>query len=413
MQYLSRQVLRILGIFMVVVLLYQPAQATTTQRQTADNVYLAYVHEGIVTLADQTGLPIIEVGPSFEPGQSASIFWDPTGDKLFIARRDGLWQSNAQGAQAVQLPGTYGLTLTLDRRGQVLYYLESNSPQENNANTLSFPLREANLANLSTAPGRFISYVGAFGTGSAATLTGAAMQYARGGGLLGPSRPRLFATFGETLFYSCCFPAAGLNAINIRTGETWQYAGLETLIPGASATNRDYSRLAGPTTDGHIVVVDLITGGTRRYVLDLGTIERVAWSPDNTTLYLAVRRPSQDPLQLNAPITTEIDTRSAQIAIWRLNLITGGSTQLTVLGDFYGVPSMAATEDYVFVVVTERNARLVADLNAGRLPADISTDDPRLIAEYLPGSILYRITSDGSEAFSIMADVWGVRARPR
>jgi hypothetical protein len=67
----------------------------------------------------------------------------------------------------------------------------------------------------------------------------------------------------------------------------------------------------------------------------------------------------------------------------------------------------------VFVVAVESNVRLVEDLNAGRLPPDISQTDPRLMGEYLPGTILFRVPVAGGETLSVLSDVWGIVARPR
>lgn len=392
-----------------------PLGSKSAAQQDTDEVYLAYVYQNSVHTADWQGNPLINTGPEFQIGQSANLFWSRDGESLFIARRDALFQTFAEGGAAVRLPGTYGITVTLDRRGEVFYYMESASPQTTEIpNVVTFPLRELAVVNATGGAGRLVGYIGNYPTGTAqATLSGAALQYARDGGLLGASRPRIFTTYGETLFYSCCFPDAGLWAMNLNTGERYSYSGAETFVLGASEINNTFSRLAGPTVDGNLLVIDLISGGMRNYLVDAGEIERVTWSPDDTKIYMAIRNAPQETLLLNAAITTSVDTRSANISIWRLDLVTGQVRQLATLGDFYGVSSMAATMDYVFVVAVESNQRLVNDLNAGRLAADTSPSDPILTTNYLPGTTLFRITPDGQEAFSILADVWGVVARPR
>ncbi len=402
-------------LLMVILFVVMSIPHDVKAQSTEQPVVLAYVHENIVQLADGQGNPLMTTGPEFQSGQSARLFWTPDGRVLYIARRDGLFETTARGGAAVRLPGDYGLTVTLDLTGEVFYYLESTNPQPaEDENYVVIPLRELNILNMSGGAGRLVGYVGPYPVGTAnVTLNAAALQYARDGGLLGPSRPQLFSTYGETLFVSCCFPEAGLGAINIQTGDAWRYVGAETLIVGAAAVNNTYSRLAGPTTDNNLLVVDLITGGTRVYTMSVGAIEHVAWSPDEREIYLAVRTAPQDPLLLSTLVTAQIDTRSALISVLSLDLVTGQVRQLTTLGEFYGVSSMAATEEYIFVVAVESNARLVEDLNAGRLPADISPTDPALMTTYLPSTILFRITPDGREAFSIMADVWGVVVRPQ
>lgn len=384
-------------------------------QQNADEVYLAYVYQNSVHTADWQGNPLTNTGPEFQIGQSANLFWSRDGESLYIARRDALFQTFAEGGAAVRLPGTYGITVTLDRRDEVFYYMESASPQSTDIpNVVTFPLRELNVVNATGGAGRLVGYIGNYPTGTAqASLNGAALQYARDGGLLGSSRPRIFTTYGETLFYSCCYPEAGLWAMNLSSGERYSYSGTETFVPGGADINNTFSRLAGPTLDGNLLVIDLISGGMRSYLVNAGEIERVTWSPDDTKIYIAVRTAPAEALLLNAAITTSVDTRSASISIWRLDLVTGQVRQLATLGDFYGVSSMAATMDYVYVVGVESNQRLVNDLNAGRLGANTSPSDPILTTHYLPGSTLFRITPDGQEAFSILADVWGVVARPR
>lgn len=406
--------LQISLVVLVIILLSMGASITDAQ-QTADNVYLAYVQDNVVKLADFQGYGLAVTGPEFQTGQSARLFWTPDGEILYIARRDGLFEAAATGGAAARLPGDYGLTVQFDRTAQVFYYLESTNPQAtDDANFVTFPLREVNAANMAGGSGRLVGYAGRYSAGTAnMTLNAAALQYARDAGLLGPSRPQLFPAYGNRMLVSCCFPDAGLQIIELGSGQVTGYPGTETLIAGATAINETYSRLAGPTTDGQLLIVDLITGGWRSYPLDTGEVERVTWSPDERYVYLAIRTPPQNLLLLNPPVTTPIDTRSAGITIGKFDLVTGTMQTLARLGDFYGVSSMAATRDYVFAVVVESNARLVEDLNAGRLPGDIDPGDAALVSTYLPGTILYRLTPDGREAFSILANVWGIVARPR
>lgn len=399
-----------------------PAFAEAYQ-PTDSPVALAYVHQNILKLADAQGNPLYVTGPEFQVGQSARLFWSPDGSNLYIARRDGLFETRAMGGAAARIPGDFGLTVTLDRTGQILYYLDtrnptqstpqSATPAETPANTtFSYPLRELALRSESQV-GRLVGYVGEYLTSTGnVVLNGAALQYARDGGLLEAARPNLFSTYGDTLFYSCCFPNAGMQAISLQSGTPWFFEGTQTLIAGRATLNNTYSRLAGPTTDGRLVVVDLITAGVRTYLIDAGEIERVAWSPDDTALYLAVRTMPRNLLELAPHITTPVDTRSATISIWRLDLISAQLWPLATLGEFYGVSSMVATHQYIFAVTVENNARLVEALNNGTLSPDIDPSDPTLNTNYLPGTILYRLTPDGREAFSILSDVWGLAVRP-
>lgn len=389
-----------------------PQDATQAQ-QSNPNAVMAYVYNNSVHLADRDGLPIEDVGPMFVDGQAGKIFWSVDGNILYTIRGNQLFLGFASGGASGLQPGTYGLTTTIDRTGQTLYYLESGNPQPSDEGFVTIPLRESNLATLSAGTGRLVGYAGRYPTGIATLgLTGAALQYARDGGVLGSGRPQLAATYGPTMFFSCCFPNPGMNAIDITTGSTRIYEGAENVIFGAATMNRDFSRLAAPTTDGSLFVLDLITGGWRTYNLDVGEIERVAFGPNSRDMYLAVREPARNLLQLNPGVLTPLDLRSAYITIWTVDLATGNSRRIAELGDFYGASSMTVTDDYVFVVVVESNARAVGDLNAGILPGDLSLDDPILRTTYLPSSILYRITFDGNEAFSLVANVWGVVARP-
>jgi hypothetical protein len=212
------------------------------------------------------------------------------------------------------------------------------------------------------------------------------------------------------MFYSCCFPNPGLNAIDLPSGDKRPYD--TQIIPGPAALNSVRSRLAAPTLSGSIRLIDLVSAGIRDYEANVGTIERLVWALDDSAVYLIARQPPNNPLELNPIVTSIIDTQSANIVVWRLDLVTGQLRELAQLGDFYGVSSVAATHDYLFVVAVERNTRLVEDLNAGRLPPDLDPMDPRLLTDYLPSTILFRIKPDGTEALSIMTDVWGVAARP-
>lgn len=391
-----------------------PSGQASHAQSTRPDVVLAYVYNNSVHLAGRDGLPIEEVGPVFE-GQAGKIFWSIDGEILYVVRGNQLFVGYAAGGPSVLQPGTYSLTITIDRTSSTLYYLESSNPQPADNGMVTIPLRESNLGILSSGTGRLVGYVGRYPSGiSSLALTGAALQYARDGGILASARPKLVATYGPTMFYSCCFPNAGIGAINVNSGETWTYEGTENVILGAADIHQDSSRLIAPNTDNGVTVVDLITGGWRSYTLDLGTIERVAFGPNSRDAYLAVRQLPNTLLQLNPGILTPVDTRSAYMTIWRLDLVTGATEQLAGLGDFYGASSMAVTEDYLFVVVVESNAKAVEDLNAGRLSPELAGDDPVFRSSpYLPNSILYRISFDGREAISLSGNVWGVVSRPR
>lgn len=398
---------------MAALLLPSALQPSRAQRQRPE-VVLAYVFNNSVHLADAQGMPLEDVGPAFD-GQAGKLFWSRNGEALYIIRRNTLFQTFAAGGGAVQLPGAYSLSITLDRAGEVLYYLERDNPQPTDtADIITLPLRETNLGLLSSGTGRLVGYVGRYPSGSNRLMAvGAALRYAMDGGLRESGRPAIIPTYGPTIFYSCCFPDAGLRGINLNTGQTFDYPGTELLIAGKSALNKSLSRLAGPTTENRLLMLDLISTGIRSYSMDVGEIERVAWGTDDRFIYMAVREAPRNPLQLNPVITTNLDLSSASIAIWRLDLVTGRTVQLATLGDFYGVSSMVATDRYVFATLVESNFRAVEDLNAGRLPGDLPDDAPLLRGEYLPGSILYRITLDGREAISIQGNTWGVTARPQ
>lgn len=390
------------------------APRSSQAQQSNTTVAMAYVHDNEVWLAGADGLPLVNVGPSFE-GQAGRLFWTQDGRILYIIRGNELFQTFADGGAAVKLPGTYSLTITLDYNDQVLYYLESNNPQDTEVeNFITLPLRETNIGLMSEGSGRLVGYVGRYPRGTNnLMLVGAALRYAQDGGLLGSGRPRLVPTYGTTIFYSCCFPEPGMDGLNIATGQSINYTGAETLILGGSDINKTLSRLAGPSSNGGVLVVDLIAGGSRRFPVDVGTVERVAWGYGDRYLYLAVRQPARTPLTLDPDVTTDLDLQSAYMTIWRLDLVTNNSTQLAQLGDFYGISSMGVTEDYIFATVVESNFRTVADLNSGLLPGDMRGDAPLLRGEYLPNAILYRISLDGGEAISILNDAWGVTIRPQ
>ena len=107
------------GLFVLFAGSHQPILA----RQNAANVYLAYVHQNTVKLADAQGNPINTVGPEFQIGQAASLLWTPNGERLYIARRDGLYETSAEGGAAVRLPGDFSITIAMDRGGNSLYYI--------------------------------------------------------------------------------------------------------------------------------------------------------------------------------------------------------------------------------------------------------------------------------------------------
>lgn len=390
----------------------QPTTRTNALQQNPQ-VALAYVYNNSVHLAATDGTPLQDVGPRFD-GQAGNLFWSRDSEVLYVVRGNALFQTFAAGGSAVQLPGAYSLTITLNRIGDVLYYLERDNPQPTDIeNVITLPLRETNLSLISSGTGRLVGYIGRYPSGSNQLMAvGASLRYAMDGGLRDSGRPVLIPTYGPTIFFSCCFPDAGLRGINLDNGQTFDYPGAETLVAGKVALNKNLSRLAGPTTDNRIVMLDLISSGIRTYTIDVGTVERVAWGYGDRYLYMVVQQAPRNPLQLNPIITTNLDLTSAAITLWRLDLVTGNTLQLANLGDFYGVSSMAVTDQYVFLSVVESNFRAVEDLNAGRLPGDLPGDAPILRGEYLPGSILYRVSLDGREAISIQGNTWGVVARP-
>jgi hypothetical protein len=385
----------------------------------AGEVALAYVWQDTVTLADADGNPLAQTGPTFGYGQGARLLWTPDGGTLYIARDDGLYVTSPEGSPAVRVPGAYGRTLTIAQDAETVYYLETVSPQElegENAGRVAFPLRETALALLDGSAGRHTGYFGRFEAGAAqANIAFAAALYARDGGLLGAGRPDLWPTYGSNLFGTCCFPNPGLGIYNVGTGEfaIWDTA----FRPGAAAVNLTRTHLAGPTTDGSTIrVIDLITGGTRDYLLQIaggiGEIERVAWSPDDTYLYFASRTPPTTPLTLDKqPGTYTVDPSSADVIVFRLNLVTSVIRELAQRPDVYGVSSLAASDRYVFAVVVDPNTRLVSDLNLRRVRPGAQPTDPDM-AKYMPLTHLWRIDAAGDGAQDVADGVWGVAARP-
>jgi hypothetical protein len=383
----------------------------------AREVALAYVRQDTVTLADADGQPVEQTGPTFSYGQGARLFWTPDGRTLYIARDDGLYATGSNGGAAVKVPGFYGRTLTIAQDAQTLYYLETVSPQELNdyPDRVSYPLRELTIALMDGGAGRLAGYFGRFQAGaSLANVNFAAALYVRDGGLLGPGRPNLWPTYGTNIFGTCCFPDPGLGIFDARTGDFSIYD--EAFIPGAGSVNLTRTHLAGPTTSGAIRVIDLITGGTRDYVIEiaggLGTIERTAWSPDDTYLYIIARRDPDHPLTLDKqPGSFTVDARSADIHLYRLNLVTSAIHELAWRPDVYGVSSLAATDRYVFAVVVDPNTALVSALNARQVRPGAQPTDPDM-AQYLPQTHLWRVSVIGSSVEDVADNVWGVAARP-
>ncbi|MBZ0304956.1 MAG: hypothetical protein K8I82_02700, partial [Anaerolineae bacterium] len=251
-------------------------------------------------------------------------------------------------------------------------------------------------------------------TGTAeAYVSHAAAKYIRDGGLPGAGRPHLWSTYGGSLFYSCCFPNEGLGVLDVAGGEGTIYDA--SFIPGPAAVNSTASRLVGPTTDGLIRTIDLVSAGTRDYILDIPfspfDIERMVWSSDDSAIYFVTRGIPADPLELLPTITYPADTRSAYAQLWKLNLVTGRIDEIAQFGDIYGVSSMAATRDYIFVVVVERNQALVQALNTGQLPANIVATDPAL-DNYIPRTLLWRVDVETGAMFALGEKVWGITARP-
>ena len=386
-------------------------------RGQSGDVALAYVWQDTVTLADSAGQPLEQTGPTFTYGQGARLFWTTDGRKLYIARDDGLYATGASGGAAVQVPGFYGRTLTLSQDGQTLYYLETVSPQQAGdqyPNRVSFPFRDLNFGAADGGTGRLTGYFGRFQAGSSqVALTFAAALYVRDGGLLGPGRPNLWPTYGSNVFGTCCFPDPGLALYNVGTGGFTIYDA--DFMPGAATTNLARTHLAGPTVNSVLRVIDLITGGVRDYEIaiagGIGVIERVAWSPDNAFLYFIARQSPTTPLVLDREPTFSVDLRSADIILYRLNLVTGVIRELAWRPDVYGVSSLVATDRYVFAVVVDPNTLLVNDLNARRVWPGAQPTDPEMQV-YLPATHLWRVPAEGGAGEDIAENVWGLAVRP-
>lgn len=388
---------------------------TASQAQTSSGgAALAYVWKGTVTVADAEGDPLASTGPDFQYGEGARLFWSPDARTLYIARDDGLYVTGPQGAAAVQMPGYYGRTVTLSQDMRIMYYLETVSPQELGDGRVSYPLRELNITSFEGGAGRLAGYFGRYQAGSAvADINFAAALYVRDGGLLGSGRPNLWPTYGSNLFGTCCFPEPGLGMFNVGAGDFTIYD--PDFIPGAAALNLTRTHLAGPTVDGAIRVIDLITGGTRDYTIELagglGTVERLAWSPDDTYLYILARRDPDRPLELTVEPPFPVDTRSANIYLYRLNLVTSTIKDLAWRPNVYGVSSLAATDRFVFAVVVEPNTALVGAINNGQVPPGTLPTDP-VLAQYMPATHLWRVDVVSGSPVDVLDDVWGVAARP-
>jgi len=186
-------------------------------------------------------------------------------------------------------------------------------------------------------------------------------------------------------------------------------------MPGAAALNLTRTHLAGPTVGGAIRIIDLITGGTRDYTIELagglGTVERLAWSPDDTYLYILARRDPDRPLELAVEPPFPVDTRSANIYLYRLNLVTSTIRELAWRPDVYGVSSLAATDRYVFAVVVEPNTALVNAINNGQVPAGTLPNDP-ILTQYMPATHLWRVDVIAGGPIDVLDNVWGLAARP-
>ncbi len=388
--------------------------ATSAAQTRSGEGVLAYVWKGVVTTADEEGDPLASPGPEFQYGQGARLFWSPDARTLYIARDDGLYVTGPQGAAAVQMPGLYGRTVTLSQDMQIMYYLETVSPQDRDDGRVSYPLRELNITSFEGGAGRLAGYFGRFQPGSAmADVSFAAALYVRDGGLLGAGRPNLWPTYGSNLFGTCCFPEPGLGMFNVGSGDFTVYD--PDFIPGAAALNLTRTHLAGPTVGGAIRVIDLITGGTRDYTIELagglGTVERLAWSPDDTYLYILARRDPDRPLALTVDPPFPVDTRSANIYLYRLNLVTSTIRELAWRPDVYGVSSLAATNRYVFAVVVEPNTALVNAINNGQVPPGTLPNDP-ILTQYMPATHLWRVDVIAGSPVDVLDNVWGVAARP-
>lgn len=398
-------------LILLCLVLVAPAAA---QQETRNQVALAYVWRDTVTLADVNGDPVENTGPGFSYGQGARLLWTADGQTLYIARDDALYATGGSGGAAVRLPGLYGRTIAFSQDTEVFYYLETATPTDKPNGNVSYPLREMSVLRMEGGVGRLAGYYGNFQPGaSRADLTFAAALYVRDGGLLGSGRPNLWPTYGANILGTCCFPDPGLGLFNAGTGDFSIYD--NTFIPGPAATNATRTHLAGPTTEGTIRVIDMITGGQRDYAIEiaggLGTIERIAWSPDDTMLYFISRYDPQTPLELTVQPSFAVDTRSANISLYRLNLVSGVIRELAWRADIYGVSSLAATDNYVFAVVIDPNTALVNALNNGQAQLNTVSTDPAL-TQYMPKTHLWRVDAEGGNAADVMDDVWGLALRP-
>ncbi|HMM29838.1 MAG TPA: hypothetical protein PKD46_16275 [Aggregatilineaceae bacterium] len=400
----------------LVVVMMGAAPRTGRAQVDSGAVALAYVWRDTLTLADVNGEPLAQPGLAFDYGQGARLFWTADARTLYIARDDGLYATGPGGAAPVQVPGRYGRTLTISQDRETMYYLETSAPEEveNSGGLIAFPLRELSVRMLSGGQGRLAGYFGRFQPGaSRADLSFAGALYVRDGGLLGPGRPNLWTAYGAVVLGTCCFPDPGLGRYDIHA-EAFTVQD-DTFLPGAAARNLTGTHLAGPTTDGRIRVIDLITGGARDYTVEiaggLGVIERMAWSPDDAALYFVSRYAPSNPLALAVDPPFPVDTRSANIQLYRLNLVSGTIRELAWRADVYGVSSLAATDRYVFATIVEPNRALVEALNAGRVPAGAQPTDPALAA-YLPATQLWRVDVETGAPVDVRADVWGLAARP-
>lgn len=387
--------------------------------QTPDRsrVALAYVLDGMVTLADGDGQPLSTPGPTFSYGKGARLIWTPDGETLYIARDDGIYASGTGGGAAVRVAGGFGRTLAFAQDAGTVYYLETSTPQETDLEgRIAFPFREIDVRSMGGGTGRLAGYFGQFAADAVrANLSFAAALYVREGGLLGVGRPELFPTYGSNVFGSCCFPDPGLGMFNVHTGEFELFD--VDFIPGAAALNLTRTHLAGPVTNGTIRVYDLITGGQRDYIIEiaggLGVIERMAWSPDDTYLYFAVRYDPTTPLIQTESAPFEVDTRGADVYVFRLNLVTSVIRRLAWRSNVYGVSSLAATDTYVFATVINRPDALVQAINNRQVRFDAQPTDDDIQQKYMPLSLLWRIDATGTiEPSDVMANVWGVAARP-
>lgn len=393
-------------------LLVFPALSTA---QNQESIALAYVMNDSIWLADSEGTPIYNTGPQLQPNQGAVLFWSPDGNLLYTATREGLFVTSADGGAANRLPGEFGLTVTIARQNGIIYNLDVENPQDIAENIVGFPLRETNINNMEGGRGRMMATIGEYQTGTSDVyVSHAAAKYIRDGGLPGSGRPHLWTTYGSSLFYSCCFPNPGLGVLDVNTGENSIYDA--NFMPGPAAVNGTVSRLVGPTTDGLIRVIDLISAGTRDYVFDIPNystydIERMVWGNDDSAVYFVTRGLPAEPLELLPTVTYPADTRSSYGQLWRLNLITGRIDEIAAFGDIFGVSSIAATRNFIFVVVVEHNQALVQALNTGQLPASIDPNDPAL-NNYIPRSVLWRVDRETGQMLAIGENIWGIVPRP-